>query len=245
MKGQGILALVSAAFVLGGAGASQAQGLPPQGLSPVYGAPVYQAQAATPGAPAVIAPPREVRSEPLPDDNVLLPQEIIGILRSTGFSPLSAPVRRGRFYVVAALHPDGEDGRVTMDAISGRFIRFVPADMIGGSMAAYPPPPFARPPRGLRPPLPLPNVVSRTPPIPATRPSAAPTTRPDSGGSAAAPADPPAQADANKTTETRTADVKTVDTKPAEPVETRQRFGKPAGPQLLPTQAMPPAQGFE
>ena len=95
-----------------------------------------------PGAPPPFEPPRYVRAEPLPDD-VLLPQEIIGILRSTGFSPLSAPLRRGRFYVVAALHPDGEDGQVTIDAITGRFVRFVPADMVGRSMASYPPPPFA------------------------------------------------------------------------------------------------------
>jgi hypothetical protein len=208
-------------------------------LPPVYGPPVYEAQ----GAPTLIAPPRYVRAEPLPDDNVLLPQEIIGILRSTGFSPLSAPVRRGRFYVVSALHPDGEDGRVMIDAITGRFIRFVPADMIYGGMAAYPPPPYAPPPRGLRPPLPLPNVASRTPPMPPTRPLAAPKS--DSAASAAAPANPPTPVEANKTAETRTAEVKAAGTKPAEPVETKPRFGKPAGPQLLPTQAMPPVQGFE
>ena len=57
-------------------------------------------------------------------------------------------------------HPDGEDGQVTIDAITGRFIRFVPADLIGRSMASYPPPPYAPPRRGVsRPPMPLPGVA--------------------------------------------------------------------------------------
>ena len=127
-----ILALLAATLALGAAGAANAQG-----------APVYIG----PGAPPPFEPPRYVRAEPLPDD-VLLPQEIVGILRSTGFSPLSAPIRRGRFYLVAALHPDGEDGQVTMDAVTGRFIRFVPADLIGRSMASYPPPTYVPPRRG-------------------------------------------------------------------------------------------------
>ena len=44
------------------------------------------------------------------------PYEVAAILRSTGFLPLGGPVRRGGFYVVAAVHPRGEEGRVVIDA---------------------------------------------------------------------------------------------------------------------------------
>ena len=138
MKVQGTLALITAIAAFGWVGAATAQGLPPQVMPPVNGPPAYEAHGAYPGG----APPRYGRGESLPDDAALLPQEIIGILRSVGYSPLRAPARRGRFYVVAVLHPSGEDGRVTIDAISGRFVRFVPADRFGfvGAFRPYAPP---------------------------------------------------------------------------------------------------------
>ncbi len=227
MKNQRILALIAGALALGAGGVANAQG-----------APVFVG----PGAPPPFEPPRYVRAEPLPDD-VLLPQEIIGILRSTGFSPLSAPVRRGRFYLVAALHPDGEDGQVTMDAVTGRFIRFVPTDLIGRSMASYPPP-FAPPRRSvLRPPMPLPGIAARTP-RPAARPPAAPQSNPQTTNAAAT--SPPAQTPPDKPVETRTANAGANATAKPEPVEVRPNFSKPAGgPALLPIKPMPPAQGFE
>jgi hypothetical protein len=232
MKSQGIFASILAALALGICGAAYAQG-----------APVYIG----PGAPPPFEPPRYVRAEPLPDD-VLLPQEIIGILRSTGFSPLSAPMRRGRFYIVAALHPDGEDGQVTIDAITGRFVRFVPADMVGRSMASYPPPLFAPPRRGLRPPMPLPGIATRAPtPVPAARPPSA--SQPSGQTANAAPVSPTAaQVPASKTSESKTSESKTASAtaKATDPVEVKPSFGKPAGaPALRPMGAMPPAQGFE
>ncbi len=226
-----ILALLAATLALGAAGAANAQG-----------APVYIG----PGAPPPFEPPRYVRAEPLPDD-VLLPQEIVGILRSTGFSPLSAPIRRGRFYVVAALHPDGEDGQVTMDAVTGRFIRFVPADLIGRSMASYPPPTYVPPRRGiLRPPMPLPGVAARAPtttPVPTARPPAASQANPQTAN--AATTNQPAQTPAAKPADSKTASAN-ASAKPADPVEIKPSFSKPAGgPALLPMKPMPPAQGFE
>jgi hypothetical protein len=228
MKSQWILALLAATLALVVARAANAQG-----------APVYIG----PGAPPQFEPPGYVRAEPLPDD-VLLPREIVGILRSTGFSPLSAPIRRGRFYFVAALHPDGEDGQVTMDAITGRFIRFVPAELIGRSMASYPPPPYAPPRRGvLRPPMPLPGVAARAPaptPVPAARPSQA---NPQTAN--AATTNQPAQTPAAKPADSKTASVN-AGAKSADPVEIKPSFSKPAGgPALLPIKPMPPAQGFE
>jgi hypothetical protein len=229
MKSQGILALTAAVLALGASGVANAQG-----------APVYIG----PGAPPMFEPPRYVRAEPLPDD-ALLPQEIIGILRSTGYSPLSAPVRRGRFYIVAALHPNGEDGQVTMDAMTGRFVRFVPVGLIGHSMASYPSP-FAPPRPGLRPPMPLPGIASRAPtstPMPAARPSSASQASPQTAN--AAPTNPtdPAQATAAKAAETKTVSAAA---NAADPVEVKPSFGKPpAGPALRPMGPMPPAQGFE
>jgi hypothetical protein len=223
-----LFALVTATLTLG-AGLSHAQGLPPPYAPPVYEAPV---------APLAIAPPGYIRAAPLPYDDILLPQEIIGILRSTGFSPLSFPVRRGRFYVLAAVHPDGEDGRVTMDAVTGRFVRFVPNDAITRSMAAYPRPMTAAP-RGLRPPMPLPNVASRAQPLPQARPKTAQPATPDA--EATATARPPPQASKPG----KTAENKVGTDKSAQPVEVKPTFAAPAGPKLLPTQPMPPAQGFD
>jgi hypothetical protein len=228
MRSQGILALLAATLALGAAGAANAQG-----------APVYIG----PGAPPPFEPPRYVRAEPLRDD-VLLPQEIVGILRSTGFSPLSAPIRRGRFYIVAALHPDGEDGQVTMDAVTGRFVRFVPADLIGRSMASYPPP-YAPPRRGVpRPPMPLPGVAARgSTPAPAARPPAASQANLQTANTATT--SQPAQAPAGKPADSKTASAD-ASAKTADPVEIKPSFGKPTGgPALLPIKPLPPAQGFE
>ena len=235
MKSQGkfasILAPLAVMLALGTCGAAYAQG-----------APVYIG----PGAPPPFEPPRYVRAEPLPDD-VLFPQEIIGILRSTGFSPLSAPVRRGRFYVVAALHPDGEDGQVTIDAITGRFVRFVPAEMVGRSLASYPSPPYAPPRRGLRPPMPLSGIATRAPtPVPAARPPSA--SQPSGQTTNAAPAAqvPAAKTSESQISENKTASAASVTAKAADPVEVKPSFGKPAGaPPLRPMGSLPPAQDFE
>jgi hypothetical protein len=215
MRSQGKLAptltLIAATLALGVGSVAYAQG-----------APVYLG----PAAPPPFEPPGYIRAEPLPDDG-LLPREVIGILRSTGFSPLSPPIRRGRLYLVAVIDPNGEDGQVTIDAISGRFVRFVPADLIGRSMASYPAPPYAPRRTGPRPPLPLPGIASRgatSAPMPAARPQAAPQ--------------PNAQ--------TANAGTASPSVKSAEPVEIKPSFGKPAGgPALLPLQPAPPAQGFD
>lgn len=212
MRSQGVLALIVATFAFGAGGVAHAQG-----------APVYIG----PGAPPPMMPPGYISAEPFPDDG-LLPREVIGILRSTGYSPLSPPLRRGRVYLVAVVDPNGEDGQVTIDAINGRLVRFVPADLIGRSMASYPAPPYAPSRRGgPRPPMPLPGVAARgatSAPMPAARPQAAPQTN----------------------AQTANAAMPSPGAKSAEPVEVKPSFGKPAGgPALLPTQPMPPAQGFD
>lgn len=86
------------------------------------------------GGPVVVVPPPPPMMRPpvvtgVPPYEPGIPSyEVVHILRTTGFLPLGAPMRRGRFYVIAAIHPNGDDGRVTIDAMTGRFVRFVPAD---------------------------------------------------------------------------------------------------------------------
>lgn len=63
---------------------------------------------------------------PAPLDGALPSYEVAAILHSGGYLPLGGPIRRGDFYVVAAMHPSGDDGRVVIDAYSGRVVRFVP-----------------------------------------------------------------------------------------------------------------------
>src|SRR5439155_21705902 len=94
MRSQGklalTLALIAATLALGFGSVAHAQG-----------APIYVG----PGGPPPFEPPGYIRAAPLPDDG-LLPREVVGILRSTGFSPLSPPFRRGRFYLVAVIDPN-------------------------------------------------------------------------------------------------------------------------------------------
>jgi hypothetical protein len=112
---------------------------------------------------------------------MLPPREIFAIVRESGFEPLGALQQRGVVYTMAAIDPDGEDGRLVIDARSGRILRFVPAYRMGGRMGeeltssygpegAYRPgdaPPFIRDDRrSAQPPTVLPHVASRTPTVP-------------------------------------------------------------------------------
>ena len=230
MKTRALLVLVTPA-VVACATAAVAQALPP----PLYGPPPVYAERTYPAAPP--AYPAEV----LPDGDTLLPQEVVGILRSTGFSPLAAPARLGRFYVVAVVDPNGAKGRVTMDALTGRLVRFAPIDrrddLVGASNPSARLMP-APPPHGLRPPAPLPNVPSRVtaaaPPLPVARPDAA---------GLAAKSGTTAPKDATETVaENRRPDGKPVATAP---VATSRVLATPGGPKLLPTPAMPPVQTLE
>jgi hypothetical protein len=179
--------------------------------------------------------------------------EVTGILRATGFLPLGAPVRRGRVYAVSAVHPNGDDGRVVIDAYSGRFIRFVPAwqtarrapndemvlvyqgpnfpppDIVRPRVLNAPPPlPSAR--TAPRPPAQVPRLASRTPTAtlavtPKPRPGAAPP-KPQTAQAPPTPAP--------------------VETKPA--AASPPLAGKPvekSPPAIQPTQPLPPVQTME
>ena len=52
------------------------------------------------------------------------------IIREAGFSPLGIPRQRGFIYTIAVIDRGGEDGRLVIDARSGRILRFVPASTL-------------------------------------------------------------------------------------------------------------------
>lgn len=194
-------------------------GEPPPGLGPL----------ADPYAP----PPRGWR-EPVVIEEALPAFEVGRILQARGFEPLGQPVRRRWVYTVSAISPDGDDGKVVVDAHTGRILRFIPAEVADEEVVGTYGPPGLPPPvqrasvRNLRPPLPIPHagprVASRAPasnPAPRAEPKAA-----------AAP--PVAQAAAQARAEASPAAAKPAEVKPAPPAV-----------QLQPTQEMPPVQGLE
>jgi len=148
--------------------APPAEVAPPPQLPPRYGYGAYG-----PGyAPAALVPPHEVYN----------------IIRGAGFSPLGIPRQRGFVYTIAVIDHGGEDGRLVIDARSGRILRFVRAwqngsPYEGGAWNSPYGPPGPLPPgdvrSDLKPPAPAPRVASRSVPVPKPNPLAAkPTAEP-------------------------------------------------------------------
>jgi hypothetical protein len=102
---------------------------------------------------------------------VLPPRAIDAMAREMGYQPLGAPQQRGVVYTVSAINPDGDDGRLVVDARNGRILRFMPAYRMGDRInadvvAAYGPAgPMPELPQYRRPSQPgaAPKVASRTP----------------------------------------------------------------------------------
>ncbi len=121
------------AFGLVLATAAQAQILPP-----MRGDAVVVSDFEEPGPYAAMPPPRVYAPGPRHGEgyvpSVLPPHEIYAIIREAGFSPLGAPQQRGLVYTVAAIDRRGEDGRMVIDARSGRILRFMPAYQMGNRM---------------------------------------------------------------------------------------------------------------
>ena len=113
---------------------------------------------------------------------LLPPQEVYTVLRDSGFSPLGVPQLRGLVYTIAVIDRGGDDGRLVIDARTGRILRFMPAYRMGDNLnedltATYGPigPPPLRPIRGTpRPPGSIPHVASRNSAVPL--PKASPPT---------------------------------------------------------------------
>jgi hypothetical protein len=209
------------------------------------------------------------------DRQLLPPQEVYAVLRDNGFSPLGVPHQRGFVYFIAVVDRRGDDGRLVIDARNGRILRFVPSYGYGpGPYGGYSPPEpmpgygpeTSLPPptviRGIpRPPGSIPHVASRTAPVPLARPAAA--------GSQPAPAQqsaaietkqqtaPPAQAGtqtgAQTGTQPNTAQAAPQGGAPVSSTQAAAGGAPPAttvgeakrGAVILPTQAMPKAQGLD
>jgi len=176
----------------------------------------------------------------------LLPApEVYTIVRESGFSPLGIPQQRGLVYTISVIDRGGDDGRLVIDARTGRIIRFMPAYRMGDNLndaltATYGPvgplPPISMT-RGVpRPPASVPRVASRTPSVPL--PKAPPPHAGEVKPLAAKPVPPPAQQSA-AAVQVKPADAPAQVAAPA-PVE-----AKPAEPQIQPTQEMPKVQGLE
>jgi len=208
---------VSAGLVLAAA-AAHAQVLAPGGIGPAT-------RVSDVGGPYGAMPPPGYGPRLLP------PMEVTAIVRESGFSPLGIPQQRGLVYTISVIDRGGDDGRLVIDARSGRIIRFIPATRMGdnfngdldlayGPVGPLPPPTNSSYRRAPRPPLPIPHVASRsTAPLPkashVARPEAAP---PQPSAAAAKPAEPSPPATVG--------------------------MAKPAV-QIMPTQQMPAAQGLE
>jgi hypothetical protein len=168
---------------------------------------------------------------------LLPPMEVYTVVREAGFSPLGIPQQRGVVYTISVIDRGGDEGKLVIDARTGRIIRFMPADRMGDNFndelnvtyGAPGPLPAIATVRGVpRPPRSIPHVASRTVPVPKASPLAA---RP-------APAQQPAQQAA--------AVAKPAETPPVPPAAAPTvGQAKPAAASILPTQEMPAAQGLE
>ena len=204
------------------------------------------------GGPYAAMPPEA--AVPGYGPRLLPPHEVYTVLRDSGFSPLGIPVRRGFFYTISVIDRGGDDGRLVIDARTGRILRFLPANRMGDNFddaltTTYGPPgspPAVGPRSEPRPPRAAPKVASRTPGVPVPKPRAG-ETRPLA---ATTPAVPPAQPAAVPPAQQSAA------AKPADPQTTGQIAAPAAAaapaaveakptPQVLPTQDMPKAQGLE
>jgi hypothetical protein len=174
----------------------------------------------------------------------LLPlREVYTVVRESGFSPLGPPRQRGLVYMISVVDRDGEDGRLVIDARTGRILNFMPAYRMGGrlndAMTPYGPvdPPVGSIGSGPRPPASIPHVSNRRDPVPL--PKAAPPQTSEANPETAKPALKPAQRSA------------AVDPKPGGAQTGMQTSlppaieAKRAAPQILPTQEMPKVQALD
>lgn len=208
------------------------------------------------GSHAAIPSARNLRSAPAARP-MLPPEQVVTVLRSSGYSPLGRVTQRGWIYTVAAFDRYGDDGRLIIDARTGQIIRFIPAQAVDERiMGVYGPP--GPPPtvyagyenrRGSlldlrnapRPPNAVPKSARRPAPKAATQ-----TAQPSPGGTAPAPQ---TVAPAQQAAAPEPAAVKPVvaETKPAATTvgTAGPSAAAPSTLKLWPTQAMPDVQPLE
>jgi hypothetical protein len=114
-------------------------------------------------------------------DPALPPYEIMSIVRSTGLTPLTRPMRRGPYYVLVAVDRVGRQMRVVVDAQLGDIVNLRPALAIGSygpevGRAVALPGPAAPPPDTAQAPTP-PRSIPNTRAVNAAPPAAPPAAR--------------------------------------------------------------------
>jgi hypothetical protein len=222
----------------------------PQYERPYYERP-YSQQPYRPGpfaqGPYAAIPSARYNRPALDARPMIPPVQLVAILRSTGYSPLGQITQRGWIYTVAALDPDGDDGRLIIDARTGRIMRFIPAMAVDERLndriaMAYGPP--GPPPatyagyenrrgslldlrRSPRPPASVPKVTQRAAPKSASRIAPSAATPPSA-----------AQRTAENKATAATVGAATTATPPSSPTG-------PSTLKLWPTQAMPDVQPLE
>ena len=212
------------------------------------------------GGPYAAMPPEApgARLWPGYGPRLLPPHEVYTVLRESGFSPLGIPRQRGFVYTISVIDRGGDDGRLVIDARTGRILRFVPAEPDGRAFrgraeSTYGPPgplpPTAGPGRAAaagrrcrrsqaarrsgaacRSRAALPAKPAPRQPSLRCRPASPAAGKPSPQQAAAAP--------------TKPADPQTTGTAAAAATAAAAVEAKPA-PQILPTQDMPKAQGLE
>jgi hypothetical protein len=195
------------------------------------------------GGPYTRLPPEA----PMPGYGPMLlpPQEVYTVVRESGFSPLGIPQQRGFVYTISVIDRGGNDGRLVIDARTGRIIRFMPAYRMGDTYREDMPPGYgpmgALPPvRGVpRPPDSVPRMASRTPQVPL--PKASPQHPAEVKPLATNPAPEPAQRSAAVQAKPAEAHAQV----PPQPASPPIVEAKPAAPAIQPTQAMPNVQGLD
>ncbi len=197
------------------------------------------AQSPPPGAVPPPAGPYAAVPVDVIDPLWVPPRAVMRMLRSAGYEILSRPRVRGVLYSIAVVTPDGEDGRVFMDARDGRLVRFVPGFALSSRTEqdvefTYNPP---------GPPPPLPGAAPRKPPSTPQTASRAPSTTgvaPNSARPQSAPKVQPGPKPA-ETTASPPPQTQAIATRPAE--------AKPAEAKppvvLQPTRELPAVLGLE
>jgi hypothetical protein len=238
---------------------------------PSYQRPYSQQQPYRPGPygqGSYAAIPSTRYGRPALDARPVIPAgQVVAILRSTGYSPLGQITQRGWIYTVAALDPNGEDGRLIIDARTGRIMRFIPAmevdARLNDRMAMMYGPPGPPPVTAIgyenrrgslldlrrtpRPPASVPRSAKRSAPSVAAKPAAGSPAQP-----AAVPAQPSATVPASAATAKPEPAQTTAENKPAattvgaaKPPALQSSTPAPATLHLWPTQAMPDVQTLE
>jgi len=212
------------------------------------------------GSYAAIPSARYQRSALAPRP-MLPPEQVVTVLRSSGFSPLGRVTQRGWIYTVAALDRNGEDGRLIIDARTGQIMRFIPAQAVDERMMAVYGPPGPPPAADVRyetrrgalldlrhaprPPVSVPKTAKRSGPKAASRVASPAPAGTATSPQAATPAQQAAVPSAQPAAAPKPAAQKTADNKAAASTVGSASTPQPSTLKLWPTQAMPDVQPLE